>query len=180
MNRKIVILNGPPGCGKDTIAAQMQQHGFVKQQFKDELFRLALFVSRIPEHKWFARYATEKEQPWDLLGGLSQRQFLIRISEEWIKPVFGESYFGTQARNNLQATNTVFSDGGFIPEVQPLLSVAGSQVILFRLHRDGYSFAGDSRRYVYNSGAIEHDIQLRDGKVREAVAEILNLSFLND
>lgn len=55
---------------------------------------------------------------------------------------------------------------------------AGHEVHICRLHRDGFTFAGDSRDYIDLSGyhyRIHHyDFHLQDGKPELAVNEIVN------
>ncbi len=177
---KLIILNGPPGCGKDTIARL-----FVKQlmhtelRFKGELVRVALLIARISEVTWNERYNNRalKEAPWDLLGGLTQRQYLIKVSEEWIKPVFGKGYFGKALANEAAALgrDVVVSDGGFIEEVGAVIAGTDHEIHVVRLHRQGFTYEGDSRSYVYNSGAIEHDVALVGGEPDLAVLEIVAL-----
>lgn len=133
MNPKIFILNCFPRQGKDYLARWLWFYQkFTNRQFKDKLFDIALEVSSISDNEWFARYNTDyKELPWDKLGGLSQRQFLIKISEEWVKPVFGKDYFGNalcqQIEKDFQKGSTLFaiSDGGFVEETQVLVDAFG-------------------------------------------------------
>jgi hypothetical protein len=92
----------------------------------------------------------EKEIPRDQLGGRSPRQALIYVSEEVVKPAFGQDYFGRYAAQRLTpGALHIFSDGGFIKEIQPVIDAVGPEnLLLVQLHRDGFSFEGDSRRYI--------------------------------
>ena len=89
----VIILNGPPSSGKD--AGCMELKKFFPHsrhsEMKEHLFEMALLISGVSKEHWFQRYNNRdlKELPWDKLGGLTQREFLIRISEDWCKPVFG-------------------------------------------------------------------------------------------
>ncbi|MCV6621023.1 MAG: hypothetical protein OIF51_04645 [Cellvibrionaceae bacterium] len=153
-------------------------------QFKDRLFELALEVSGVTNSEWFERYENRepvdmKEEPWDLLGGLSQRQFLIRISEDWIKPTFGVRYFGEFARSRIPETvnDCVFTDSGFNDECWPLLEDEGLDVICIRLRRDGFVFdSTDSRGYV-TCVPKTFDIRLTEGEPEKAAESI---AFLLD
>lgn len=189
-----VILNGPPGVGKDTIGALLAKQGFAQMSFKSPMFNIALAASGLGRAAFFERYNDRnlKEVPWDVLGGLSCRQFLIKISEEWIKPLFGKQHFGALAADAAKAyseagTNVVFTDGGFPEELDFLKHYLGTDhVLLVRLHREGYTFEGDSRDYLYQSGSKEEscwtkDINIVEGKPELAVEEIcVAVAELND
>ena len=156
MNTKVVILNGPPNCGKDTLADAMW-HDYTGAQverraMKDGLIDLTADLLLV-DREWFRVVCADrdwKEEPMDRLGGRSPRQALIYVSEEVVKPAFGSDYFGRYAANNLeQGALNIFSDGGFVEEVIPLLNAVGlDNVLLVQLFRNGCSFEGDSRSYL--------------------------------
>lgn len=176
MNRPIcIILNGPPDSGKDSLARLfMTTVDCVHLELKDKLFHIALSTSGISSTEWFDRYnnRTLKELPWDKLGGLSQRQFLIKISEEWVKPVFGPNFFGKEAAKSANSymrqgfgLNVIFTDGGFPEELATMLGVLGEDnVLLVRLHRDGRDFSNDSRSYLPD---IKHTFDLHNDSTLE-------------
>lgn len=161
MNKKVFILNVPAGQGKDHLARWLKDnHGFNHLEFKTALFDIALLVAHnVSWDEWWERYVTpNKELPWDKLGGLSQRQFLIKISEEWVKPVFGKDYFGLRAATNVKrcvSNNIVFSDGGFNSEIAPLVERLGwGNVIICQWGKDRVgAWKGDSRNWIegYNT-----------------------------
>lgn len=186
MKRDIIILNGPPGCGKDTIAAYLTGHRYaaVKASFKQPMFDIAfsmLGVYRYDEFIDLYNDREQKEKPQAILQGKSPRQFMIWISEEVMKPAFGEQYFGNrmveQVHEMYRDLAVVISDGGFHEEIKPLVK-AGHEVHICRLHREGFTFDGDSRNYIDLSGyhyRIHHyDFHLQDGKPELAVNEIVN------
>lgn len=182
MNR-VILLNGAPGSGKDTIAELLRMwHGFEQCEFKAPLFAIAGAASGICPLLWEQRYEDRemKEKPWDLLGGLSQREFMIKISEDWVKPVFGEEHFGILAARAAQQSmeegnDVVFSDSGFPEEMEPLIDLFGvDDVLLVRLNREGYSFDNDSRDYITPVvGQHFLEISIREGDPDRAVLEIL-------
>ncbi|AAZ29309.1 JK_59P [Escherichia phage Jk06] len=64
-------------------------------------------------------------------------------------------------------------------EIEPLLS-NGVDVMIVRLHRDGFDFSGDSRSYLYNTGAIEVDLKLDSGDIDGSLnklMEVVNSTF---
>ena len=192
----IIILNGPPGVGKDTIANALDaQHGVMHMRVKDELYRNAyeLFLKTMMPRDIrqrglspaeFVAACTDrelKEKPMKWLNDLSPREALIFTSEKVFKPVLGNDYYGKAAarradvvlNNNAPGVkNIVFSDGGFREEVDAIASC--HDVLLVRLHREGFTFEGDSRSYLRGvNGVVEElDLHLEDGNVQLAVDKI--------
>lgn len=178
MKKTILILNGGPGIGKDTLADLIMAHNFRKMEMKSRLIELALIISGINSFEWNLRYNNRKfkELPWDRLGGLSQRQFLIRVSEEWIKPTFGDDYFGLLASDEIDLclpNNIVFPDGGFLPEVL-CIPREDRDVYVARLHRYGFDFSNDSRGYLPDHpDYTAFDVHLVEDRPADAVRDIL-------
>ncbi len=182
-----VILNGPPNCGKDTIARLLTEYGFNHREMKARLYadtieQFDLTGNRPGE---FMKRATDrdlKERPWyplrvrGSLDCLSPRQALIYTSQEIKKPQFGEAYFGKAAAEDCVADYAmlaVFSDGGFDSEVACLAPVY-KNLHIFRLHREGCTWGNDSRSYL--TGHLNtHDLELFDGKPELAVDAILDV-----
>lgn len=91
---------------------------------------------------------------------LSIREAIIYVSECVVKPALGGDYFG-RARANLvlpyggmvlDASAAAFEDkDGNITcdEIAPLAEkIGGDNILVLRIHRDGCTFDGDSRRYI--------------------------------
>ena len=162
----LVILNAPAGAGKDTIGAILESsYGHKLGCFKQPMFDIAKSVLGETLFKVFMELYNDretKEQPQALLGGLSCRQFMIKISEGWVKPVFGEEYFGERMLQSISLFDesvTTVTDGGFPRELFPSLK-AGIPVLVFRLRGRG-SFDGDSRRYLRDSDFLDLPSHLR-------------------
>lgn len=155
---KAFILNAPPRSGKDSLKDYMIENTAAGEyMFKAKLFAIAYvsgnFTPTEWQSVWIPRYESDlKDEPWERLGGLSQRQYLIKISEEWIKPTFGNDYFGICLADSIRTDNldlAIISDGGFPDEVQPLIDILGKEnVFILQWNKKGCSFDNDSRNYI--------------------------------
>ncbi|UOW66321.1 ATPase [Aeromonas phage vB_AspA_Lolek] len=180
----IILLNGPAGSGKDTLAAMLLGQGNVQQvmQFKEPMFDIAMLASGINATTWWHHYNDRalKEAPCTRLGGLSFREFMIHISEKFIKPVFGDTYFGDQLalkyiNRGPHVTDVAVSDSGFQSELDALNKAVGpTNVMVVRLNREGYTFKGDSRTYVTPQvGNHFIEVDLVDGYPSQAIGTIV-------
>lgn len=184
---KIIILNAPPGSGKDTIGREIyvQTGGQVKLlSFKAPMFEIARAMLGNKRYEMFLKAYEDrkrKESPQAFLNGKTPREFMIWISEDVIKPAFGSGYFGIRLGELAKdaGRDVVVTDGGFEREVVELIAL-GHEVKLCRLHRDGFTFAGDSRDYVsinpgwYGvNGYEESDYKLFDGEPLPTAQEII-------
>ena len=185
---QIIIFNGPPGSGKDFACSYLKKQypNVIHVSFKEKLIDLTCRFYGVSREEWDERYENSstmgggfvrwKDVPWEKLGYLSQREALIHVSENVIKPVFGKAVFGellcdTVEEMKQQSRDSVFvcSDGGFSEEVGPLSKLFWQRgadkagVTVVRITRDGCSFAGDSRNYLpdnhdwYNVVDIHND-----------------------
>lgn len=81
------------------------------------------------------------------IGYYSSRQALIHVSEDLIKPEYGENYYGVKLVEQIEDSSEAFyfvSDGGYKEEATPLLD-KGYRVYIAQLERSGATFEGDSR-----------------------------------
>ena len=181
--KKVIILNAPPGAGKDTIGALLEktarQH-VVTMSFKEPMFNIALAMLGKELYRQFLLAYNDREQkekPQAFLNGKSPREFMIWISEDVIKPQFGEQYFGLQFAMKAREYpyDIICTDGGFPEEIKPLIS-AGLDAHICRLHRAGFTFEGDSRDYIvldnYHHRLHSHDFILVDGDPMHTVNQI--------
>jgi hypothetical protein len=152
---KVIIFNGPPDSGKDIAAKESKSHLIAHNvhaehhEFKGQLFKLTKVIYCISDELWDSWYTREgKEIPRPELNGLSCRGALIHTSEKVIKPIFGDEYFGEFAAK-YDAPVVVFSDGGFVSELYPLIEKHGfDNIAVVRIYRDGCNFNIDSRDYL--------------------------------
>lgn len=157
---KVLILNGPPGIGKDTLANMLCEVApVIRGEFKHFLYIEA--AEWMQEHVKDAENITTaivkarnenrdlKELPWFL--GLSVRRILQIVSEEIIKPTLGNDYFGRVAAYYWYGKyiHHVISDGGFSEEVNAVCEKFGADnVHVVRIERMGFRFGADTRDYI--------------------------------
>lgn len=163
---KIIILNSPPNTGKDETAKFLKDNlGMYHTEFKRKLFELTKSIYCIPDNVWEELYTREnKEKPTDWCNGLSPRNALINVSENIIKPNFGSTYFGVAAAKDVfnNDINTVFSDGGFASELEPLIELFGEEnILVIRIHMKGRDFSMDSRNYLPD-GTVKHMLDVEN------------------
>ena len=97
------------------------------------------------------------------LGYYSSREALIHVSEDIMKPKYGQDYYGRKFLEKVEGSpeRYVFTaDGGFKDEVLPLLN-SGYNVYIVHLERLGATFDNDSRKLL-----TEDDFKEEDGNVK--------------
>lgn len=188
---KTIILNGPASSGKDVIADYLvskynsETTLVVKMMFKEKLIEAAVLSSGVTREDWGRHYERDlKETPWDKLvvsgKELSPRQYLIHMSENVLKKLFGVDVFGRAAAQEMKGSDNcnkdivcIFSDSGFIEELYPVYEQC-PDCFLARIHREGKTFEGDSRNYIYPD-FIRGDMQadfINDSTIEECAENI--------
>lgn len=177
---KIILLNGPPGSGKDTLAQAIQDcnPGYTHLTFKEKLIELTLVIYSLNiDKQWLFSDRVTKDAPTPLFKGLTPRQALIKVSEQVIKPNFGSDYFAkalvTKIENIERNTcgkdsNIVVSDLGFQSEIDSIQKNLLSYVTIEVVHliRKNYSFQSDSRSYIYSDNYIKQTTFINDGSIQ--------------
>lgn len=167
---RVLILNGAPRSGKDTLATKLFAAGtfwnHVDGSFKRPLQNIAAAILGMTEKDFLDQYETIKDQPCPNGLPLTVRELMIKISEEWVKPLAGKRFFGDEAyrralvdcgrmdttrqphyRWQVRGTTVVFTDGGFGEEVLKFIEELGPEnVYIVRIIREGHTFEKDSRR----------------------------------
>lgn len=183
-----VVLNGPPGCGKDTIANLITRNGaFIKRQFKDALYEHTARYFEVDLDK-FIHYASDRDlkdsKSLAGLGGRTPREALIYVSESVYKPRHGKQYFGDVEARSVEElfgrmdgnANVIYPDGGFPDEVIRVGDTFDG-ILIIRLHRDGFDFSNDSRDYIYlpdSPKRISVDVLLTNDDVEGGVNAVLS------
>jgi len=151
-DRYAVILNGPPGVGKDTLADRFLEQfpSWGRLSFKEQLYM------DVCEH-YGLRLSTLKRDLDDrvmketnyIVTGMSPREMMIHVSENIIKPKLGKNYYGKVTGENgiKKYDKVIVTDGGFIEEIEEFNKYYGNLLIV-RLYREGFTFQKDSREYI--------------------------------
>ena len=179
MTARVILLNGPPRSGKDTAARTFCRSlggMFAHDKLSLPIKRAFAGLMNVTVHDDLNVYPYEdmKEQVIPVLG-VSYRQWQIDFAEKLMRPTYGRDVFIRLLMERLapyrtirSVTNVIVSDCGIQLEVD-LLEKSGFDVRVIQLHRDGCSYAGDSRGYVTSKRmTIIHN----DGKVHDLTAEI--------
>lgn len=197
----VIVLNAPMKSGKDYLAdllvGIMDQKSIpaAHREVKEMLFSVAIKAAGITPQLWAAiydRHYKEEPSPYLMIDGkhVSPREWMIHCSEDLIKPMFGKHAFGDAAVNALRKDYPegegviIYSDGGFIEEVERLSEYAystGGDFMLVRVHREGYGWGIDSRSYLnlaLNSvRGYEMDIDNKEGRALECAETIAEVFF---
>jgi hypothetical protein len=176
---KIVFLNGPPGCGKDTAVSHLVPYlNFVHLKFAAPIKRMVCGLLN-EDTKWLEQ---EKDTPHRTLRRAdgaaianidTPRQLLIALSEDLLKKRYGSDFFGLVMNNEINKTAqklVIISDSGFSEEAAPVIRKWGaSNCLQIQIHGRG-NFDNDSRSHwrapsclhkkVYNTDSI-HDLTMR-------------------
>ena len=112
---------------------------------------------------------------------LSLREAIIYTSEVIMKPRFRSNVFGLNRANSIQDGEVIIDDSAaafdvngkiVADEVYPLIDRIGNEnILLIRIHREGFDFSGDSRRYVSN-GVCENTIDIYNVNELEFYQEV--------
>lgn len=151
----ILLLNGPPSCGKDTIANILLQELAIRKE-KPHVWKFAEPLVGAARAAGFDM-AEEKKNELQLIGDrwISRRQFMIELSEEYYKPRFGQGVFGKILRSKIEACDSferhtrsyhLVSDSGFAGEAAVLLELP-HDILRVQVTAPDTSFDGDSRSH---------------------------------
>jgi hypothetical protein len=170
LKRKIVLVNGPAGSGKDEFAKAIMakfdtRHEKFARPVKDAVHKMLNipYSCEDAERKFGKEW---KDTPQGVCYGFKPRDLYIWYSEEVMKPKFGKDIFGrmmvTRLYDPTSTKVTVISDSGFVEEAETVLRHCDSRdILLIRLHRDGCVFEGDSRSYITLNGVKTIDMKNR-------------------
>jgi DNA polymerase III delta prime subunit len=169
MDKKAILFNGPPGCGKDTAAAitrnylDGKHHVRSFQAFKSAHHKFATPLKQAAHTLYGLPFSAEyyekefgydwKNKPQVEFFGKTPREIYISLSEDFAKVHGGQTFFGRIAARAISLDKSanvfVFSDSGFAAEAGPVIEKLGAvNVLIVEIERSGTSFVGDSRGYI--------------------------------
>lgn len=177
---KIVILNGPPRCGKDYAATALlkllSDDDAVHMKLSAPLKQIASTI--------LATDSTilEKNKDTVLPFGMSYRDVQITVFATLAK-TFGPDWLGRSLVSRIKNSDNdtiIVSDGGREEEIVPLVRAFGaSNILIVQIVKDGCTFDYDIRGYINNVG-LNRTTVYNDGtanyilKVQDIVLAFLN------
>lgn len=160
--RKIILVNGPPKSGKDTIGWDIMDWLHFNDERERCLVTLEKFAGPLRKiaNSLNPILVTDFEEIKDekvMVGGLSPRKIMQSASEDWLKKLVGPTVFAELLHQRIhremninQYVNNfvVVTDCGFQTEVDYIVDKYGEDnVYLIRMMREGCNFIGDTREF---------------------------------
>ena len=159
-NTVAILLNGPPGIGKDTLADIICLDPMVnKMEYKAGLRRATAQRYRVDQKlaDYYFADRIHKDNPSRHFEGLSPRDALIE-TDTYLKKKFGKSMVGEWAAQDVQDAIQIenkryflFSDSGFVPEAMMVAEKVDFMIVINLFHPE-YNFDNDSRDYIKVDG----------------------------
>jgi hypothetical protein len=174
----VVGFNGPPQCGKDTLAAlladYMDTEGRVTKPVKQESLSLPLrhiAYAMVGESYSPATYEVFKVTPFAEFG-CTGRQLMIDVSERFLKPIYAPTVMADLLlRRNADFPGVLLvRDMGFQIEADTIaLHPSCEGFCLVQIHREDCGFQNDSRSYIHTPGDIS--LGVHNNSTLEVLAE---------
>ncbi len=175
---KYLLISGPPGAGKDTVGNIVQE--LMPGRVTIDKFARPLMAAAAAFGFDMADTLTAKSRMDPYLGNMARREFQIKLSEAFAKPLMGEGVFGKAllARTRGVLDLVVVTDSGFLPEARVLVDAVGvGNVLRIHLSRPGHDYQGDSRTDWKAPDGL-HCIDLDNRRNREDLALLVRLALI--
>lgn len=163
----LVLVNGPPRSGKDTVARILYE--IYSPKMPTKIIKLADPILQCV----FSIFPNVNEDNYEELksnktpvaeGNLTVRDVMIKLAEDFIKPTLGKNAFvdiAINRINNIRAllpnggdnSMIIISDLGFDEEYDKFLQYCADEssnikMILIKVYKNGCTFDEDSRKYI--------------------------------
>ena len=163
----IVLVNGPPGSGKDTVGE------CIRRQFGSRVDKFAKFLKEATHRLYDVRgpdgaiaphdyFESRKDRPCDEFNGSIPRQCYIGV-DRYLKDMHGIDILGKKLLDIISGyehwRTSVVTDSGFVDEAMVLVRHYGvDNIAIIRLHRFDCCFTNDSRGYISIPGVRSFDV----------------------
>jgi hypothetical protein len=174
--KKIIILNGPPSCGKDTAAHIIQDYlgsdTVAHLKYSAPLKAFAANIAGISVEE------LERNKESEVFKNFSGRDLQIIVFNELARSL-GQDWLGQILAREIQQEESdyiVVSDGGRPEDIAPLFrNLQGKEIMIAQIMRNGCSFSNDIRMYLSDNRAImQHvvnsDLETYRSRVRDMAA----------
>ena len=183
----IILLNGPPSSGKDTAAMFMKKYlpGSVREYKMSTTLKSGLqTLLGLEQEDWNRMLAYGAKDEPQLPLDITPREALIKLSEDYMKVLFGGDIFGhitvRRLKRMVSADHILVTDVGFTYEVVPILEEFGPKKMrILKLSRPNCNYEEDSRSYIdadslnMNPYTIDinnqYDLELFEAQVKNAL-----------
>lgn len=157
--KKILLLNGAPRSGKDSIAEYLAGHGWHHGKFS-KLLKERTHALYGMSHFPYDYFEDTKDEILDEFYGITPRQAYINLSEMLMKPAHGDDIWVRmfiKYLENVKEDYIVVSDLGLQIEWETLIQHFGyDKLSVAMIYRAGCNFNNDSRDYVKVRGPWEY------------------------
>lgn len=175
-------MNGPKYCGKDTAASALVKTFGAESA----IFRFTVPVKEETHRRYgldvpFDHFEDKnvKDAPMAEFGGLSPRQAYIKVGDE-LRDEHGPDIVTAMLCDRIRASDVpivVNPDCGGDGEAEGIVEELGyDRVIVFRIHKEGHDYEGDSRYWVTSDKVRKIDIVNVEGNVSDYVSTVVQIS----
>lgn len=164
----VIGFNGPPQCGKDTLARFFREYveerhpilSVMEVSLSTPLRKIAYAMAGWEYPSAHMPYELFKTLPFPELHRTG-RELMIDVSERFLKPVYGQDVMAKLLRASVPDGFDgllLIKDSGFQCEVGPIIEwVGAANLLVCQVLRDGYdSFENDSREWVWNNHNVDN------------------------
>lgn len=162
-NKKVILVNGPPGCGKTTCVETMMGYiSFNEPWLQPREIKVSEPLKRAT-HSLFGVYAwswdhfdkenlqSDKDKPCNEFFGQTPRDAYIAVSD-YAREKFGVEFFGWIARRQMALAKIAMVfviDCGVLDELPPIIDYVGEEnVLVIEVHAVNKNYDNDGRAYI--------------------------------